>query len=139
MSLAQGSLGSRRTESSRLRPQPPAKVKGRFHVALSLWPCGKYLKGSTVTRHSLPAAVVFQAEPILGGCAPEADVAQEPCGLSLRCWNLNFNSDYTREDSGVRGLGGVSPPLLYILVTLYCIDYSTTCQGLRCAGRYGRS
>ena len=52
-----------------------------------------------------------------------------------------INSDYPREGSGARRLGGDPPPdqkwILHNLSHVYCDDYSTPCQGPLRTGDYG--
>ena len=74
---------------------------------------------------------------------PEAGVAWEPHGLLFLGKPECINSDYPRESSCARRLGGDPPPdqkwILHNLSHVYCDNYSTPCQGPLCTGDYGRN
>lgn len=63
MSLAQGSVGSRRTECGRWGPRPPAKGRVGFHVTLSGFGSEGSGRGTPRRRGALPAALVVLRSP----------------------------------------------------------------------------
>ena len=93
-------------------PLPPAQGKVVFHVACPLWQQVEERPEPAATLRFRPTAAGFQAEPTLGGCPskPAWPGKGTPWTLTLLVKPECFNSDYTREGSGARRLGGDPPP-----------------------------